>query len=219
MNIIERFKLGRKIRMSRGGDNSNSYKESFATYDTANGQSVTIKKKDNGDGTITYSYESADPSKYLDLFRTTSPSAPSVTDVLKQEEIAGIEPVIETLVLEAPKAPVTKKTVVTRVKKPIDWKARNTAGIRSVIKNMDADYWGNPQYLSILQQNLIDAGYNVGNTGADGKWGNNTANAIRQALKDRVLLTDGTVNKKATVKTNSDNRPVKEKSNFTPPSK
>ena len=42
-----------------------------------------------------------------------------------------------------------------------------------------------------LQQSLINAGYNVGNAGADGIYGANTAAAVKQYQKDNGLAVDG----------------------------
>ena len=42
-----------------------------------------------------------------------------------------------------------------------------------------------------MQQALIDAGYNVGNTGADGVFGSNTLAAVKQYQKDNGLAVDG----------------------------
>lgn len=42
-----------------------------------------------------------------------------------------------------------------------------------------------------LQQQLINAGYNVGSTGADGIYGKNTAAAVTQYQKDKGLSVDG----------------------------
>lgn len=42
-----------------------------------------------------------------------------------------------------------------------------------------------------LQQSLIDAGYNVGSSGADGIYGSNTAAAVKQYQQDNGLTVDG----------------------------
>lgn len=42
-----------------------------------------------------------------------------------------------------------------------------------------------------LQQTLINAGYNVGSTGADGIYGTNTANAVKKYQADNGLTVDG----------------------------
>lgn len=42
-----------------------------------------------------------------------------------------------------------------------------------------------------LQQSLIDAGYDVGKTGADGIYGTNTTNAVKKYQKDNGLAVDG----------------------------
>ena len=46
-----------------------------------------------------------------------------------------------------------------------------------------------------LQQTLIDAGYNVGSTGADGVYGKNTLAAVKQYQKDNGLAVDGIAGK------------------------
>ena len=46
-----------------------------------------------------------------------------------------------------------------------------------------------------LQNALIDAGYDVGSTGADGVFGNNTAAAVKQYQKDNGLTVDGIAGK------------------------
>lgn len=46
-----------------------------------------------------------------------------------------------------------------------------------------------------MQQALIDAGYNVGSTGADGVFGNNTLAAVKQYQKDNNLAVDGIAGK------------------------
>ena len=46
-----------------------------------------------------------------------------------------------------------------------------------------------------LQQTLIEAGYNVGSTGADGVYGKNTAAAVKQYQKDNGLAVDGIAGK------------------------
>lgn len=46
-----------------------------------------------------------------------------------------------------------------------------------------------------LQQELINAGYNVGKTGADGIYGANTAAAVKQYQKDHGLTVDGIAGK------------------------
>ena len=46
-----------------------------------------------------------------------------------------------------------------------------------------------------VQQALIDAGYNVGKTGADGVFGKNTLEAVKQYQKDNGLTVDGIVGK------------------------
>ena len=44
-----------------------------------------------------------------------------------------------------------------------------------------------------LQQALIDAGYSVGASGADGIYGANTANAVRQYQQANGLEADGEI--------------------------
>jgi len=48
----------------------------------------------------------------------------------------------------------------------------------------------------ILQTKLIELGYNIGRSGADGKFGNNTLSAVMLFQKDKGLIVDGLVGKK-----------------------
>ena len=47
------------------------------------------------------------------------------------------------------------------------------------------------EYVTLLQTMLIQRGYSVGATGADGKYGTNTFNAVKQFQKDSGLVADG----------------------------
>lgn len=47
------------------------------------------------------------------------------------------------------------------------------------------------EYVTLLQTKLIQRGYNVGSTGADGKYGTNTFNAVKAFQKDNGLVQDG----------------------------
>ena len=49
------------------------------------------------------------------------------------------------------------------------------------------------EYVTLLQTLLIQRGYNVGSTGADGKFGNATYNAVKAFQKDNGLAVDGVV--------------------------
>lgn len=51
----------------------------------------------------------------------------------------------------------------------------------------------NAGQMQAIQNALIKAGYNVGGTGADGKFGNNTYNAIREFQKAKGLTVDGKI--------------------------
>lgn len=46
-----------------------------------------------------------------------------------------------------------------------------------------------------LQNALINAGYNVGSTGADGKYGANTQSAVKKYQKDMGISADGIAGK------------------------
>ena len=46
-----------------------------------------------------------------------------------------------------------------------------------------------------MQEALINAGYDVGSTGADGKFGKNTLAAVKQYQKDNSLAVDGIAGK------------------------
>lgn len=49
------------------------------------------------------------------------------------------------------------------------------------------------EYVTLAQTKLIQLGYDVGKTGADGKYGDKTAAAVKQFQKDRDLKADGVV--------------------------
>lgn len=51
------------------------------------------------------------------------------------------------------------------------------------------------EYVTLLQTMLIQRGYDVGSTGADGKFGKATMNAVLQFQKDMGLVQDGIVGK------------------------
>jgi len=47
------------------------------------------------------------------------------------------------------------------------------------------------EYVTLMQTELIQKGYNCGDTGADGKFGNNTEKALKRFQKDNGLVEDG----------------------------
>ena len=51
------------------------------------------------------------------------------------------------------------------------------------------------EYVTLLQTKLIQLGYDVGATGADGKFGDKTAAAVRMFQRDHGLVQDGVVGK------------------------
>ena len=51
------------------------------------------------------------------------------------------------------------------------------------------------EYVTLLQTKLIQLGYDVGSTGADGKFGDKTAAAVRMFQRDHGLVQDGVVGK------------------------
>lgn len=53
-----------------------------------------------------------------------------------------------------------------------------------------------PMSVLAIQQRLIDLGYDVGPTGADGKWGKRSEQAVKDFQKDKGLTVDGIVGPK-----------------------
>lgn len=47
------------------------------------------------------------------------------------------------------------------------------------------------EYVTLMQTELIQKGYNCGDTGADGKFGNNTEKALKRFQRDNGLVEDG----------------------------
>ena len=50
--------------------------------------------------------------------------------------------------------------------------------------------------VKFVQQKLVDLGYDVGHSGVDGQYGNNTVNAVKEFQKDNGLSVDGIVGEK-----------------------
>lgn len=83
-------------------------------------------------------------------------------------------------------------TVLTSSGSPGQTNSTNTVSTLSS-KTLEKGSKGNE--VKALQQALIDAGYNVGSSGADGIYGTNTVNAVKQYQRDNGLTADGIVGK------------------------
>lgn len=143
---------------------------------------------------------------------------------LDKAKAAGYKLVNGKLVKPASSAKpeLTSKSSIRRVFESMGDRALGSMGAYSAVIKANAKEPVKKTKEQDLQEQLLKVGYNVGNTGADGKWGKNSQAALDKALSEGYTLKDGKLVAPGLVKhlqgqsqkTNSETESPREKPSF-----
>lgn len=221
MNYIEKFRQGRKIQKYQTGSavsavtnpvvGSEIYRRfaDFHNIQPENNTKKTIKDYINNLKSGVDDPELEKQMRYYygddtvnSLKQSTKPTPTEETTLQNEEKILQNEEkamnpetsVVNPTTVITPNVP---SPVVTSGSIKTDWKKKNLELLSEIQKiegnPLDITYWADPRNFQILQANLKNAYYNIGKYGVDGKAGEYTINAIKQAIKDGNLVKDGNV--------------------------